>query len=403
MPSSSSNSAFRFLEEDVDGVIASGNPKLYRVTGGTLSQTTSSVEDTELRSDRGRGDSVLVSGSVSGSLDITLSHDTHQTFLEALLANTPVAVGTNGILTVADMAFNSTTHTISSATNALPLLEKGQWFQIKGAASALNNGNYRASMTTAPTIGAIVVETAVKDVGLTATAAECTISSTRIKQGNIDPLRSFTLERELADVSIFHTYKACKVSSLSLSYSTSDKISGSFGFMANKPEVNGNVSLFPGIATALDATTTPQMNSVTSTHVLLDGASLGEGCVESFSLEINANLRERRCLGAGLSAASIAADSFSVSGSGSVFYGTSETSTLYGKLLSDLPITFSICTTDSDGNAMAISIYRAKLNSANVSGGALGSDVMLALNFDAATDSTTETMIAFDILGETES
>jgi hypothetical protein len=401
MPSSSANSSFLFLEQTEDGVIASGNPQTLRVTGGTLAQTTSSVEDNELRGDRGRSDTTLVSGSVSGSLDINWSHKTFHAFLEALLANDPVPVDTNGIKTVADMAFNSTTHTISSATNALPLLEKGQWFKIAGAASDLNNGFYRASVSTAPTIGAIIVETNVKDVGLTATEAECTISSTRIKQGNDDPLRTFTIERHLEDVDKVFTWKDVYVGGLSLSFSTSDKLSGSFSFMAKSPEVQGDASLFPGIAGKVAATSTPPYNTVVGTHVLMDEADMGEGCMESLSLEINANLRERRCLGGGLSASSIAYDQFSCQCSSSIFFGTAATSALYNKLLTDLPISFSICVTDSAGNGLAISIPRAKLNSAAVAGGSLGSDILMNAAFDASTDPDLSTLIAFDILGST--
>lgn len=401
MPASSSNGVFRYLLETTAGEIETGNPQVYRVTGGTLAQTTTSTEDNELRSDRGRGDSVLVSGSVAGPLNINLSHKTHNDFLSALLADDPIPVNTDGIKTISDMAFNSTTHTISSATTLLPVLEKGQWFKIAGAAAANNNGIYRASLTTAPTSGAIVVEVAVKDVGTTATAASCTISSTRFKQGN-DAMKTYTIERELSDVGKFFTWAGAHVSSLNLSYSPTEKVTGTFNFMGQESEVHGDASLFPGIASAVAATTTPQFNSVTGCHVLLDGVDLGASCAASFSIDINANLRERRCLGGGLSASSIASDQFSISGSISIFFGSASSSTLYNKNLSDLPFTFAICCTDSAGNGFAVNVYRAKLTAATVDGGSLGSDVLMSVTFNASTDSTiTNSLIAIDVLGST--
>jgi len=398
MPSSSSSTVWRFLEQSAENTIASGNPQTWRVTGGAITQTTSSIEDNELRSDRGKGDSTLVSGSVAGSINVNWSHGTHEEFLSALLAADPTPVAVGGTKTIADMTFNMTTHTIGSIAAALPVLEKGQYFSISGAVSALNNGIYRASLTVAPTATAIVVEPVVKDVGATAPADECVISSTRYKQGNDTP-RFFTLEREMEDVSRFFTYKDTYVTSLNLSYSPSERVSGSFGFMSAEPEVHGTTSLFPGIDTAVAATTSTTFNTVVGTHVLIDNADLGEGCLSSLTIDITAGARERRCLGSGLAPSSIAFDTFNVTCSGSVFFGTDATSTLYNKQLSDLPINFSMCVTDADGNGFAISIPRAKLTSAACDGGSIGSDVLMSMAFSASTDPTLGSIVAIDVLG----
>lgn len=401
MPLDSSRSITRYLEEAIPGVIGSGNPQTYRVTGGALVQTTSSIEDDEIRSDRGRGDSTLVSGSVGGSLNINLSHKTHNDFLEALLGGVFVPVGTNGVLTVDDMAFNATTHTISSATAALPVLESGQFFQISGANTAANNGIYKASSSTAPTTAAIVVDVLVKDVDTTDTAASTVISGARLKQGNAD-LRAFTVEREIVEsdsISHFFTNAKAYPSSLNLAFSTGATVSGSIGFLGASQQETGTSSQFPGIATAVAATTTPSFNSVTGTSVLLDGAELGESCADSFTLDVNGNLRERRCIGSGLAASSIGADPFSISGSSSIFFGSAASLSLHNKHLADQPITFSVCVTDSEGNGFALTFPRAKITKADVSAGGVGSDVMMDLAFTAVTDPTAGTQLIIDALG----
>jgi hypothetical protein len=176
-------------------------------------------------------------------------------------------------------------------------------------------------------------------------------------------------------------------------------LSGSFGFMAAEPEVHGNVSLFPGIDTAVAATTSTSYNTVVGTHVLVDGADLGEGCISSLTLDINAGARERRCLGSGLAPSSIAWDQFTITCSGSVFFGTTATSTLYNKMLTDLPVNLSMAMTDSDGNGFAFSIPRAKLTAASIDGGSIGSDVLMQFNLTASTDPTLQSQIAFDVMG----
>jgi len=203
----------------------------------------------------------------------------------------------------------------------------------------------------------------------------------------------------MEDVSRFFTYKDTYVTSLNLSYSPSERVSGSFGFMSSEPEVHGTTSLFPGIDTAVAATTSTTFNTVVGTHVLIDNADLGEGCLSSLTIDITAGARERRCLGSGLAPSSIAFDTFNVTCSGSVFFGTDATSTLYNKQLSDLPINFSMCVTDADGNGFAISIPRAKLTSAACDGGSIGSDVLMSMAFSASTDPTLGSIVAIDVLG----
>lgn len=399
MPASSSNSITRYLEESSVGVTPSGNPKVYRLLSGALNQSIETVENLELRADRGRGDTTLVAGSVAGALNIDWSHKTHDDFLTALLTGTYVLAGTSGVKTISDMTFNTTTHVIASVSNLLPVLEKGQWFRITGAASALNNGIYKASSSVAPTAGSITVDTVIKDVGLTATAASCVISSARVKQGN-GVLRSFTVERELPDVTQFFTWKGCHVNSLNLAFADKAVVTGNFGFIAQESEVQDDVTGFPdGTASAVAATTTTRFNAVTGTYVLIDGTSMAESCVSAFTLDVNANLRERRCLGAGLSATSIGSDQFTITGTSTIYFGTATSALLYQKKLQDSPITFSVCVTDADGNGFAITIPRGKITEATVDAGGLGSDVMMSFNFTASTDATAGTMLIIDRLG----
>jgi hypothetical protein len=399
MASSSSSSITRFLEEVTPGTIEAGGPQIWRVLDGALVQGTTSTEDKEIRNDRGKGDSTLVSGTVGGSYNVNISHTTHDDFLEALLAGTFTTVGTNGVATVADMTFNSSTNTIGGATT-LPLLEKGQWFKISGADDPLNDGVYKASSSVAPTTSAIVVDTAVKTVAATDTAASTSLSAGRLKQGYADP-RSFTLERELSDDSRFFTWKGAYVSSANIAFALDKEVTASLSFMGSETEVFGTTTQFSGISSEVAATTTKYFSSVTNTHILMDGVAMGDSCVENLSIEISGNLRERRCIGAGLAASSIGFDPFTVKCTASMFFGSSGSASLYGKKLTDVALTFAVCVTDSDGNSFAITIPRAKITQGDVPGGSLGSDVMLTLAFEASTDTTLNTLIAIDRMGST--
>ncbi|MCK4500501.1 hypothetical protein KAU11_08380, partial [Candidatus Babeliales bacterium] len=370
----------------------SGGPQRVRVTGGAISQSVEFDEDQELRADRGKGAPTMVSGSVGGGLEINLSHGSFDDLIEGLLASTTSYVGTDNTLEVTDAVFAA--GSISSATSGLAVLEFNQWFRIIGSAS--NDGIYKTSGTVVSDADSITLDTVVKD-SVTESSVTCSMSSGRLKQGN-DALRSFTFEREMNDVSRFLNYKECYASALSLSYTIGSPVAGTLSVVAAEPEVTGTVSLFPGIGSEVAATTTPRYNSVTGTYVLIDNADLGDSCMDSFSLNITANLRERRCLGSGLAPSGFAADPFTVDGTCSIFYGSSVSADLYDKKLEGVQILFSICIEDSTGNGYAITFPTATITEGNIDGSGNGSDVMMSTKFSGNSVPGQPTVI-IDVLG----
>jgi len=394
---SSSALQVRFLEETEEGVLPTGNPQLYRVTQCNISQKVEGKSSEELRADRQISDSSLVSGSVDGNTDWELSFKTHDTFIEALLASTWTVGGTNGLKTVTDAVFDSVTHIMSSATDLIPLMEKGQWFRISGHATTALNGVYRCSTSVAPTIGSVTVDVAVKDV-TTATSASCVISTSRIKNGLAD-LRTFSMERCFSDVSQYFMGTGMAVKSMNIGLNTGDTIKGSFSFLGRQVE-RGTSTLFPsGIASEVAATTTPLINTVNNTIVLLDGTSMGDSCAESFSLAIDTGMKERRCLGSGIGLAGVTQGTFDIKGTLKIYFGASTSAAVYDKMIADQPISFSIYCEDAVGDGYAFTIERGKLSSAEVVAGSINTDVVMDLEVSATSTGTNGAMIIIDRLG----
>ena len=393
MASSSSSTIWRFLEETTPATIASGGPQRLRVTGGSVSQTVEFDEDQELRADRGTGAPTMVSGSVGGGLEINLSHGTFNELISALLASDFSYVGTDNTLEVADMAFAA--GEITSVGGNLPVLELNQWFKISGTVN--NDGIYKTSGTVASDSNTINLDTVVKDA-VSESAGTFDISSGRLKQGN-DTLRTFTFERELNDVSRFFTYKECYPSALSLSYTIGSPVAGTLNVVGAEPEETGTVTKFPGISSETLETTSTRFNSVTGTYVLVDNADLGDSCMESFSLNINANLRERRCLGSGLAPNSYAADPFTVEGSCSIFYGSVTSADLYDKKLAGTQILFSICIEDPEGNGFVVTFPTATITEGSISGDGKGTDVMMSTKF-SGNSVPGQPSVIIDVLGQ---
>jgi hypothetical protein len=393
---SSSAKQMRYREEISEGVVPSGAPQLYRLTNSSIKQTIESASSQELRADRQKPDSTLVAGSVSGNLDIELSFKTHDTFFEALMSGEWDPVGTNGVVTVADAVFDATAHTITSAGAGLPALVKNQWFKISGHTTAANNGAFKVSSSVSPTTSSITLDTAVKDA-TTAAAVSVTLSGSRLKNG-VEPLRTFSIEDEYSDVSQFFMNTGCGISSLTLSLTTGALLTGVFGVIGRQNS-RATTSAFPNIGDEVAATTTPLINTVNNTVVLLDGQSLGDSCSESFNLTIGTGMRERRCLGSGIGASGIATGTFDIKGSMSLYFGASESAAVYDKMIADQPISFCISCFDANGDGYVFTFERAKIINSAVESGSINTDVMMSMEIDATVGPNTSAMLTIDRLG----
>lgn len=395
---SGSATQLRYLVETVEGTIPSGGPKRYRVTKESIGQTIESISSQELRADRQVSDSIITAGTAGGSVDWELSFKTHDDFLEALLADTWATVGANSAKAVPDAVFNATTHVITSATSALPLMEKGQWFQLTDALTAANNGIFKCSDSVAPSAASITVDVAVKDV-TTAASDAISIRSARLKNG-LEDLKTFSIEKEFSDVNQFFLMNGAAVSSMTLNFQTGSMLGGNFGFMGRQI-VRGTTSRFPGIGSEVAATTTPLINTVNNTTVLLDGTSMGDSCAESFNLTINTGMKERRCLGSGIGAAGVTQGTFDIKGTLSIYFGASTSAAVYDKLITGQPISFAISAVDSSGNGYAFTVERAKISTASVESGGINTDVIMSLEITATVGTNSGAMIAIDRLGTT--
>ena len=395
---SASATQVRYLEETVAGTVETGNQKLYRVTKESINQSIESQASQELRADRQVSDVSLVSGSVGGGLDWELSLLTHDDFLEALLANTWTIIGTDGTASAAGVTFVAATNTLT-ATATMPQLAKGQWFRITGHSVTAMNGLYRVSTTVAPTTSTIVIDTAVYDPSQTDLATgTATFSSSRLKNGTA-ALRTFSIEKAFSDVTPVQYFMATgmAVQSMNLNFNTGEAITGNFSFLGMamaRAEATG----FSG--TDVAATTTPLINTINNTVVLLDGTVLSDSCAESFSLTVNTGMKERRCLGSGIGLAGITQGTFDITGSLNIYFGAASSAAVYDKMIADLPISFSIYCEDANGDGYAITLERAKISSSEVVAGGINTDVMMTLEIKATIGTNSGAMLVIDRIGD---
>lgn len=396
MPASASAAQVRYLEETVRGTTPTGNPTELRITGESLNQSVESAASQELRNDRMVPDSILTGGQVGGAVNIEMSFGSYDTFLEALLAGTFTLVGANSTATIADAVFASADNSLSSAAGNIPdtLLEAGQWLRIEG--TDLNDGVFKLSSSQAIADTKIYFDSAVKSAVNESRA--CYIESARLKNG-IAALRTFSIEKEFTDVSQHFMFTGCGVESMSLDFSTGSILTGSINFLGES-STRSTATQFPsGLGSVVAATTSPVMNSVQGTTVLLDGASLGESCAESFSLNIGTGLRGIRCLGSGLGFSDVVAGTFDITATLNLFFGAASSAAVYDKMLLNQSLSFAIAVTDANGDGYGFNMDRAKLTSSEIVAGGINTDVMMNLGLTATIDTTSNAMISIDRIG----
>ena len=194
-------------------------------------------------------------------------------------------------------------------------------------------------------------------------------------------------------------FTGCGVESMSLDFSTGSILTGSINFLGES-STRSTATQFPsGLGSVVAATTSPVMNSVQGTTVLLDGASLGESCAESFSLNIGTGLRGIRCLGSGLGFSDVVAGTFDITATLNLFFGAASSAAVYDKMLLNQSLSFAIAVTDANGDGYGFNMDRAKLTSSEIVAGGINTDVMMNLGLTATIDTTSNAMISIDRIG----
>lgn len=371
----------RYIPETDWGVTpVAGNGVNLRMTGESLDFNLTKQSDKEIRDDRQMSSTTTVGASASGDVKIHMQYAEYDPFFAGLLQNTWGVYGTGGVSSTFTADFTTTTITASAAptgANAFTNLKKGQWFQLRTGTGANNKKLLRVSSTTAPTATVITVDAATPLVAGSG-VANCTVSSSRLSNGVAMP--SFTLEKGMADIGQFLSYRGMCVSKFSTSFASGSLTEGTFSFMGKDSERFEATSL-PGSPVAskpYDIT-----NGVTGVGKLWEnGVPLTSTSIKSMSIEIDNALRGQEAIGQ-LGYAGIGVGTFSVKGSIEVYFADG---TMYDKFIQDVYTSIVLSTQDASGNGYVLTLPRVNLTSAKVQAGGKDTDLMMSFSYEAYAD-----------------
>jgi hypothetical protein len=278
----------------------------------------------------------------------------------------------------------------TSGSSIFTNLAKGQWVRISGSSVSGQNIIAQVSKTVAPTTTVLTFE-GTPFTGVTGSGgAAVKINTFRLTNGTTQ--RSFTIEREHADITQFFAFRGMTAGKLSLSFSSASKATGSFDFMG-KDSVRGTSTV---LGTRTDSQTYEIMNAVTGVGNIYEGGSALTGTsIKSLTLDADNGLYGNDAIGSA-GAVSIGSGGFVVSGTMEVYLADG---TLYDKFINGTASSCSWSAVDAAGNGYVFTLPNIKFKDAKVQGGTLSGPAMLSLPFDAFMDATLLKTLVIDRVG----
>lgn len=385
---SSNRAQVRFIPEATFGVTpTTGNCINLRATGESLAYEIQTTTSQEIRADRQITDVVQTGASTSGGVNFELSYKEYDPFIEAVLQGTWKHYGTEGLGVAASVTLDSTAGTLTwsvapTGTSALSELEVGQWFKLIAPGDPANNAFLKLASRTSTSI-TVTAGTPIPGTGSRPVAAT-QIKSSRVKNGTVQ--RSFSIEKEFADVSQFFLYKGMTASKMSLQFQSGSILGGSFDFMGTV-SVRADATQLPG--TPVTSQTFDVMNAVSGVGSIYEaGVPLAGTFIKSLNLDVDNALRGQDAIGT-MGFVGIASGTVSVGGAVEMYLADG---TMYDKLVNNTSSSLSWFVRDGNGNGYVYTAEKVKFSGGGVTAGGLNQDVMLSMNWQGLMDSTGKTI-----------
>ncbi len=267
----------------------------------------------------------------------------------------------------------------------------GQWVSITGA--TITGGVAKVAQVVTKTSSTVLVFAAATFSNGTDAAA--VFSGSRVANGTTQ--RSFSIEKEFADVAQFIAYRGMVASKLSLSLASGAIVTGSVDFLG-KDSVRANATQL--IGTPMASQTYDVMNAVTGVgNVMENGAVLTGTYIKTASVALDNKLRAQTGIGT-LGNVGVGAGTLAVTGSLEVYLADG---TLYDKFVNNTASSVSLFVQDgtaaAPGNGYILTFPKIKYSDAKVNAGGRDADAMIAMPFEAVRDPTTGYTMIVDRVG----
>ena len=355
---STSRVALTYAEELVFGETpTTGDHKSLRYTGESLDFSLTKEVSEEINEYRGSSSMIPVSAEASGTVNGEMQYAEYDEFIQAVLQDTWKPYGTNGVGTVFNATITATTITATVAptgTSEFTNLRKGQWFMLQG--TTLNAGKlFRVSSVTGPTTTVITLDPGTPGVPEVAVAT-AKVSTSRLSNGVTQ--RSFSLQKNAADVGEYFLYRGMTASRMNLSLATASRTTVDFDFMGRDSKADSS-NMLPGSKLASKGFQIMSGVSGTVCTLWYGGAPLVGTFINTLSLSYDNALRMQNAL-CSLGAVGIGSGTIAVELTAEVFFASGRV--FYDEFLQNQNKEVAFTCFDVDGNGYVFTLPVANVS-----------------------------------------
>lgn len=383
---SGARTILRYILEGTNGanfgvVPGSGNPKNLRRTDDGLGYKIQTQVSDEITPSGATADTILVSASADGPVNIEMSYREYDDLIEAALKGTWSVYGTAGQSSALSLTLNTAAGTITgtpTGADQFTGLAVGQWFRLVAPSDAANGAYLKVGSRTA-TVITVDAATPIPGTGTRTGVANCIVQSSRLTNGQT--MRSFTLERAHTDLTKFIAFRGFNVNKWSFNLQSGSKVTGSFEFMGKDQMTISGTTVLPGTPVASE--TGDIMNAVTGVgNVLENNAPVAGTYIKSMTFSVDNKLRGRDGIGY-LGYVDVAAGTLEVTGTMSVYFANE---TIYNKFINSQRTSFQFRMSDANGYGYVITMPSTKFTAGEVKAGGKEADSMVELSYMALID-----------------
>ena len=374
---STSRVAITYAEELVFGdTPTTGDHKSLRYTGESLNFSLTKEVSEEINEYRGSSSMIPVSAEASGTINGEMQYAEYDEFIQAVLQDTWKPYGTNGVGTVFNATIDATTVTATVAptgTSAFTGLRKGQWFMLQG--TTLNAGKlFRVSSATGPTATVITLDPGTPGVP-EAAVATAKVSTSRLSNGVTQ--RSFSLQKNAADVGEYFLYRGMTASRMNLNLATASRTTVDFDFMGRDSKADSS-NMLPGSKLASKGFQIMSGVSGTVCTLWYGGAPLVGTFINTLSMSYDNALRMQNAL-CSLGAVGIGSGTIAVELTAEVFFASGRT--FYDEFLQNQNKEVAFTCFDVDGNGYVFTLPVANVSTYSVTAGSRDAELMASITF----------------------
>jgi len=377
-----------YIPEVTFGVTPGTAPFNMRMTGESLNFDLSKENDKEINSSAQMTSVSTVGAQAAGDVKIHMQYAEYDRFFASTLRSTWAAYGTNGVGavfsgsvtagTAGTVASVITAGVATSGTSLFTTLKPGQWFRLEMPTHANHGAIVRNSTSVAATTTTITLDVNTPLAAATGVANSAVLTS-RLSNGVT--LTPFTLERQMAEVTQYMTFRGMYPSKFSTSLASGSLTEGTFSFLGKNMTRTG-VTGFAGGAGAASLAFDIQ-NGVTGVgNIWENNAPLTSTSIKSLSLDIDSGLRAQDAIGT-LGLVGVGIGTFMVKGSLEVYFADGA---MFDKFLADTFTSIIFSTKDAANNGYVFSFPRVQLTSAKVMAGGKDTDLMASFEYTAYAD-----------------